>query len=157
MFKYLIERGANYLREGSADFDAWSERMVTGLGPNVKPFLQDIMQWSLVLASRGARTDDRKINCWEYKKCSSHERGVTTPASEICPVSLETRFNGIYGGRNGGRSCWLVRETLCGGRNQRTAVHKFIECFFCDFKKYVIMEEGPDFLISDTILKSLIE
>lgn len=87
----------------------------------------------------------KKRNCWEIKGCGrglDHEnRGDSTP----CPAATEERLNGVHGGKNSGRACWVVAGTFCGGRVQGTHAAKFDVCKNCDFYQQVLKEEGEKF------------
>ena len=81
----------------------------------------------------------RSLNCWEFKNCG---RG---PGSKpACPAATETRANGVNRGVNGGRVCWAVAGTLCGGRQQGTYAVKLETCLRCDFCKLVLAEERTE-------------
>jgi hypothetical protein len=80
-----------------------------------------------------------KLNCWEFKKCG---RG---PGSEpSCPAATDTRADGINGGMSGGRVCWAIAGTLCGGRQQGTYAVKLETCLRCDFCQVVLREEQAE-------------
>ena len=56
-----------------------------------------------------------KQNCWEFKSCGRQPGGAKTAELGLCPAATEPRLNGVNSGRNGGRSCWAMTGTLCGG------------------------------------------
>ena len=60
----------------------------------------------------------------------------------ICPAASDTSYDGIYSGECGGRICWAVAGTFCGGRAQGSFVDKRGTCLNCDFYKMVQQEEG---------------
>ena len=62
-----------------------------------------------------------------------------------CPAPQDTRLNGQNSGKNGGRMCWLVKETLCGNKLQGDFNSKLRNCIKCEFLKTVYKEEGPNF------------
>lgn len=72
-----------------------------------------------------------------------------------CPAVTETRLNGIHGGMNAGRACWVMNGTLgrggCDGRVQGLVVEKLGKCMMCDFYKFVRSEEDELFLPADLI------
>jgi hypothetical protein len=80
------------------------------------------------------------MNCWEFKNCGREPNGHNI-ALGICPASLETKVNGIHGGKNGGRCCWAVAGTLCGGEVQGSFGSKVGSCIKCDFYKITWKEE----------------
>lgn len=42
--KHIVLVGASLLDNGLTDFDSWSERMIREFGPDIEPYLKDIMQ-----------------------------------------------------------------------------------------------------------------
>ncbi len=83
-----------------------------------------------------------KVNCWEFKACNREPGGKETSAHGICPAATEASFNGLNGGMNGGRICWVVAGTFCGGKVQGSSAEKELSCMTCDFFKHVETEEG---------------
>ena len=66
-----------------------------------------------------------------------------------CGTNHHTRsYNGVHKGKHGGRFCWAVAGTLCGGEPQGTFAKKLMECVNCEFLKKVHDEEGRDFVLS---------
>ena len=58
-----------------------------------------------------------KLNCWEFMKCGKDNAKSKT--SEVaCPALSEKSLDGVHGGRDAGRACWVVAGTLCGGNVQ---------------------------------------
>jgi len=96
-----------------------------------------------------------KLNCWEYKKCGREPGGAKVAELGICPAATENRVNRINGGKNGGRACWAIAGTLCGGKIQGTFAQKVANCLQCDFYKLVADEEGRDFVMAREILARL--
>jgi len=93
-----------------------------------------------------------KKNCWEVKSC---ERCTTLLGDEACPVCKESKLHGIHGGTNGGRACWTIPHTKCGGKTQGTFSNKMSNCMECNFYKMVKDEENGAFKLSATILATL--
>ncbi len=85
-----------------------------------------------------------KANCWEAKKCGREPGGANVSQLGVCPVCTEARVTGMNGGKNGGRVCWAVAGTLCGGKVQGSFAVKLPNCLNCEFYKRVLREEGPD-------------
>ena len=83
----------------------------------------------------------KNMNCWEFKKCGREPNGSNTEEFGVCPASTETRVNGIHGGENGGRCCWAVAGTFCGGQIQGGFGLKASYCLTCDFYKKTWKEE----------------
>lgn len=97
----------------------------------------------------------KKINCWEYKKCGRQAGGEHVHDLGICPATVEDRLNGVHGGVNAGRSCWVIAGTLCKGEVQGTFAHKYKNCENCDFYKKVKAEEFTGFTLSALLLRKL--
>ncbi len=55
-------------------------------------------------------------NCWEVKACGREPGGKNAGFLGICPSALLSKFDGINGGKCGGRFCWNIAGTLCGER-----------------------------------------
>lgn len=51
-----------------------------------------------------------KLNCWEFMNCERHDGGSHVSDLGICPATKEMRLDGVHGGSNAGRSCWLFQE-----------------------------------------------
>jgi len=83
-----------------------------------------------------------KQNCWEFKKCGREPNGAKVQELGVCPAAVESRVDGIHGGHNGGRVCWAVAGTLCGGKVQGTFAVKLGNCLLCEFHKKVLLEES---------------
>ena len=96
-----------------------------------------------------------KQNCWEFKKCGRHPGGDKVGALGECPAPTESRTDGMNDGKNGGRSCWAISGTLCGGEKQGTFAQKLLNCSQCDFYKIVMQEEGKRVQLAQKILKKL--
>ena len=96
-----------------------------------------------------------KLNCWEVKKCGREPGGAKEKELGICKAAIELRTNGINNGKNGGRACWAITGTLCGGKVQGSFAEKLGNCMTCVFYQQVGMEEGPDHQSSKEILARL--
>lgn len=83
-----------------------------------------------------------KANCWEVKKCGREIGGNKVKELGVCPAAAELKANGINNGINGGRCCWAIAGTFCGGKVQGTFSVKMINCMACDFYKKVFAEEN---------------
>lgn len=106
------------------------------------PAMDDLWRW-------------RVQNCWERKKCGREPGGSKSGTLGICPAATEQRLNGVHGGRNAGRACWVVAGTLCGGEVQGTFAKKFSNCEKCDFYSDVQREQFPDFTYSSVLIQKL--
>ena len=84
---------------------------------------------------------DKKINCWEFKKCERQPGGKKVEDLGVCPAAVDSSFNGINKGTNAGRICWAVAGTCCGGKVQGTFAEKRKSCITCDFYQHVQEQE----------------
>ncbi|MDD5772566.1 MAG: hypothetical protein PHX78_03770 [bacterium] len=96
-----------------------------------------------------------KLNCWEFKKCGRERGGAKAGELGVCLANTEVRVNGINGGMNGGRACWPIAGTLCGGAIQGTFAMKLGNCLKCEFYQLVTAEEKKNHQSSKDILKKL--
>ncbi len=155
-FKNIVTTGIYYLKKGSHDFPSWSDAMVSHFGDSIKPFLFEILKWSLSISYKKSLIGRKSINCWDFHNCRFHNIFGGNESSKICPAITETRLNGIHNGKNGGRACWVIIGTMCGGWIQKNYAQKFISCSSCSFKKMVYKEEQSFFIFSDDLLKQFI-
>jgi len=95
--------------------------------------------------------EPKKQNCWEYMKCGREPEGKKIAKLGICPVAVDSTFNGFNQGTNAGRLCWLVEGTFCDGKVQGTFAEKRDSCRDCDFYKQVHTEEEVTELFTDTM------
>ena len=86
-----------------------------------------------------------KQNCWEVKKCGRETGGVKTQDLGVCPAASDTSSNGVNNGKNGGRICWAVAGTFCGGKVQGDFAQKSVSCMACEVFKQVKTEESDTF------------
>lgn len=66
---------------------------------------------------------DKKVNCWEFKKCGKDTTGD-------CPAYPK-----------GGRVCYLVAGTLCGGKAQGAYAIKINNCRDCDYYHALVINK----------------
>ena len=92
-------------------------------------------------------------NCWEVKKCGREPGGFNAAEFGVCPAAIETKVNKLNNGKNGGRVCWAIAGTLCGGKVQGSFASKLANCLNCDFHKQVLTEEGKNTISTKDILK----
>ncbi len=95
------------------------------------------------------------VNCWHVKKCGREPGGLKAQELGVCPAATAAALNGINGGRNGGRACWAIAGTLCGGKVQGSYAAKLPNCMQCEFYKQVSHEQGPTFERATDILAKL--
>lgn len=86
-----------------------------------------------------------KKNCWEHKNCGREPGGRNVMELGICPVTIKISFHGTNNGVNGGRSCWVIAGSLCGGEVQGTYSQKLGNCMICDFYAMVVLQEGSEY------------
>ncbi len=96
-----------------------------------------------------------KTNCWEHKKCGRERGGPKAAELGVCPAASETRVDGVNDGKNGGRACWAIAGTLCGGTVQGTFARKLGSCMQCDFHKFILAEEKGSLEKTKDILSML--
>jgi len=99
----------------------------------------------------------KKLNCWEFKKCDREPGGKEAIKFGTCPATTEGRLDGIHGGKNAGRACWVVAGTMCRFQVQGTFAQKYRDCAKCDFYKKVREEEKNKLILTITLLKKLEE
>lgn len=85
-----------------------------------------------------------KLNCWEHTKCGREPGGNGVEELGVCPCASEDSFDGMNGGKNGGRVCWAIAGTMCGGKVQGSFAEKRGTCVECDFFRRVQQEEGTN-------------
>ncbi len=88
----------------------------------------------------GNRVKMRKKNCWEHMKCGRHPGGQASGAG-VCSVSVHEELNGMHGGKNAGRACWVIDDSLCPDEMRKSSTMKFAGCWKCDFYHLVRDEE----------------
>lgn len=103
------------------------------------------------------RKSMKKMNCWEFKQCGREQGGLKSRELGVCPAAIADKADGINRGEKGGRACWAISGTLCGGKVQGTLATKIGNCMACDFYQSVQKEETSDFKTSGFILQKLRE
>ncbi len=101
--------------------------------------------------------ESQKRNCWEQKRCERQPGGVNADEFGICPASTTEELDGVHGGKNAGRACWVVAGTLCDGEPVGTFAKKQRVCSFCDFYTLVREEEGDESFIPTFVLLNMLE
>lgn len=96
-----------------------------------------------------------KQNCWEFKNCGRDSEGKKAEELGICPATTDERLNGVHGGKNAGRACWVIAGTMCGGQVQGTFANKYKNCEVCDFYKKVFDKERANYQFSIILPKRL--
>ncbi|MBI5643486.1 MAG: hypothetical protein HY954_08435 [Deltaproteobacteria bacterium] len=90
---------------------------------------------------------EAKLNCWEAKQCGREPGGAKVSELGVCPACTDGASNKLNGGKNGGRLCWAITGSFCGGKVQGTFAQKKLTCMSCDFYKLVKTAEGKDFAL----------
>jgi len=85
------------------------------------------------------------LNCWEMQGCGREPGGTHARLHGVCPATRPGAYDGINDGRHGGRYCWRVAGTFCGGEVQGTFAEKVSDCGQCEFFLKVLKEEGKQF------------
>ena len=84
----------------------------------------------------------KKMDCWDFKACGRESGGSQVAEFGVCPAALDRTGDGLNDGTNGGRICWAVTGTFCGGTVQGSFAQKELSCMNCDFYKRVQSEQG---------------
>ena len=103
---------------------------------------------------RAVSMTESKLNCWEFEGCG---RGPDAghPGNGACIASVERRANGVNSGKNGGRACWAIAGTECGGKPECPIAQKVDYCQSCLFYLIVMEEEFSHFMATKKILPML--
>lgn len=81
------------------------------------------------------------LNCWEFMRCGREPGGAEAVRLGCCPAAMDASYHGLNGGNNGGRICWAVAGTCCGGKVQGTFAEKRSSCVDCEFFQKVQQEQ----------------
>ncbi|MFQ5965186.1 MAG: two-CW domain-containing protein [Candidatus Scalinduaceae bacterium] len=96
----------------------------------------------------------KRKNCWEVMKCGREPNGEKVEELGVCPASLSNKYDGVNGGKFGGRFCWAVAGTFYEGEVQGTYARKLVRCLRCEFLKQVHEEEGRFFkLVPEGVIR----
>ncbi len=94
-----------------------------------------------------------RMNCWEFMKCGREAGGPNAEEMGVCPAAIDSSVDGMNGGANGGRICWAVAGTFCGGAVQGEFATKIANCISCDFYNQALNEE-TEFIMHPTDVKA---
>ena len=86
-------------------------------------------------------------NCWEVKNCGRQPGGDNVASMGVCPAASDSSADGLNHGSMGGRICWAIGGTFCGGKVQGTFAEKKLSCLSCDVMKMVRQEEDAAFVL----------
>lgn len=93
-------------------------------------------------------------NCWEVMACGREPGGAHVGDLGVCPAAAAAEFDGVNHGTNGGRFCWAVAGTFCGGSVQGSFTHKALNCMACPFYGQVVQEERASMILNPVQLKA---
>jgi len=93
-------------------------------------------------------------NCWEVMLCGFGPGQEKALRHGVCPAAIDTKFDGLNGGLNGGRCCWTVDGTNCATRLGGIAAVKNAACRKCKFYRQVKRESAAIFQDSASTLSS---
>lgn len=96
-----------------------------------------------------------KRNCWEIKKCGYGPNGDKAYQVGMCTAAMLKGLHGTHGGINGGRACWVVKDTYCKTKKHNNFAQEYLFCMGCDFYLKVKREEKDNFIESFNLIKKL--
>lgn len=82
-----------------------------------------------------------KLNCWEIMDCGREPGGRNAEPLGVCPVSTESRLDGVHGGTNAGRACWIVARAYAEQEDHGPNARDVEACLNCRFFQLVCEEE----------------
>ncbi|MBF0109255.1 MAG: hypothetical protein HQL76_08775 [Magnetococcales bacterium] len=82
-------------------------------------------------------------NCWEVNQCGKEH---------YCAAGISTQFDGYLGGRNGGRFCAFIDETLCKDGRPLAGEKKLKKCAECLFFQELLREATTDFATDPALI-----
>ncbi len=88
------------------------------------------------------REIDNPVNCWQYVSCGREPGGASAGRLGVCPVTTDTRLDGVHGGKNAGRACWVIAGSFSKEAEETAPAGHRKDCASCDFYKAVHNEEG---------------
>lgn len=97
----------------------------------------------------------KKLNCWEVQKCGREPGGHAVAEQGACPAAVENTLDGVHGGHNSGRTCWVLAGTFCSGQVVGTVARKLANCMACDFYQLVMREEGESVVPTRSLVRKL--
>jgi hypothetical protein len=102
-----------------------------------------------------ASMSGKRLNCWEFKRYGREPGGANSKDGIACIASVEARTDGVNSGRNGGRACWAIAGTECGGKPRGAFAQKIESCQKCEFYSKVMDEEYPNYVSTKNIMPML--
>jgi hypothetical protein len=153
---YTIARGLYCLENHIPRLKPFLQKIASFVSSSVARDLADLRQWSLLCSSTRTGSVPGRMNCWEFTGCRKETHGRYANVLGVCPAALESRLDGIHGGRNGGRACWVVPGTHCHGNIRKSFEQKIETCSQCGFYQAVKWEESVSFIQSGDLLLKLL-
>ncbi len=87
-------------------------------------------------------TVKNKLNCWEFTNCGMEPDGIFAQIHGPCPVaSASMKYDGVNGGRGGGRICWEIMRNNAGSIRHECRFNR-MPCRKCKFFMRVMAEES---------------
>ena len=75
--------------------------------------------------------------------CGRELGGARTDELGVCMAAKDERLNRVHGGKNAGRTCWVVAGTFSSkGKVECVVAKEYGSCATCDFYYEVKREEG---------------
>lgn len=90
--------------------------------------------------SEQPKAPKRRLNCWQVMACGREQGGKNAAELGVCPAA-DRSYDGINSGKFGGRICWAVAGTYCGGCVQGSFAEKRPSCLTCAFYQMVQEQE----------------
>ena len=81
--------------------------------------------------------------------CGREPGGRNADTLGVCVAATCDEADGVNRGHHGGRFCWAIAGTLCGGKVQATFAEKFHTCLGCPFLHGVQDQEGREFILTE--------
>ena len=88
------------------------------------------------------REIQKPVNCWQYMSCGREPDGARIDLFGVCPVATDTRLDGVHGGKNAGRACWVIAGSFTKEAGEMALARGHKDCAACDFYNAVQSEEG---------------
>ncbi|MBF0357065.1 MAG: hypothetical protein HQL70_00585 [Magnetococcales bacterium] len=84
------------------------------------------------------------VNCWDFQRCGFGPKECKGDDDKICPAASHKHADGFLGGENGGRACYFIADTICGG-SPMTPEQKKERCNSCSFFHTLSNKYGETF------------
>lgn len=98
---------------------------------------------NLIMEKNASGEEFKKpMNCWQYMSCRREPGGAHTGRFGVCPASTDNRLDGVHGGKNAGRACWVVKGSFTKEAEETALVRGNKDCRTCDFYNAIHFEEG---------------